>query len=63
MDVPNHESFLPNLVEAEHAYTEFWTRVQSDPSMDVADALVALNARIQDIFDGKLPPTPTIASK
>jgi multiple sugar transport system substrate-binding protein len=51
LDIPSHESFLPDQVEAEKAFNQFWQQIQMDANMGVVDALDKLNTQLQSIFD------------
>jgi ABC-type glycerol-3-phosphate transport system substrate-binding protein len=61
-DSPNHEGAIPNQSEAKKAYDVFWNNVRTDPNLDIKKALDELNAVIQGIYEGKIPPTPTPGS-
>lgn len=58
-DAPNHEGFLPNQSEVKKVYDVFWNNLRTDPNLDVKAGLDALNATIQGIYEGIIPPTPT----
>lgn len=60
-DVPNHEGYLPNQAKAKDAYDAFWSRLKTDPTVNVEKELSDLNKTEQGIFQGNFPPTPTPA--
>lgn len=49
-DVPNHEAWMPNHLDAENRLTEFGTMLRSDPAMDVAAEAERLRADLDTIF-------------
>ncbi len=59
LDLPSHESDLPNYHEADDALSQAYARVFTDPNLDVTKTLNDLNTVEQNIFQGKFPPTAT----
>jgi multiple sugar transport system substrate-binding protein len=50
-DVPSHEAFMPNFVEANAANGEFGSRLWTTPGLDLQAEIDAHVERIQGIFD------------
>ena len=50
-DVPSHEAFMPNFVEANSANGEFGSRLWTTPDLDLQAEIDAHVERIQGIFD------------
>jgi multiple sugar transport system substrate-binding protein len=50
-DLPSHEAFMPNFVEANAANGEFGSRLWTTPGVDLQAEIDAHVERIQGIFD------------
>jgi len=56
-DLPNHESWLPNLIKANDLFTKFRTLMDQTPGLDMDKEIDKLQGELTDIF--KAAPTPT----
>ncbi|HSH02724.1 MAG TPA: extracellular solute-binding protein [Anaerolineae bacterium] len=50
-DNPNHESYLPSVLEATDAYNKFWTLLTNEPGLDVDAEIEKLLVDLQAIYD------------
>lgn len=50
-DIPNHESWLPNMAEARKTYREFGTRLSSEADLDLDAELTGLKEQLQAVYD------------
>jgi multiple sugar transport system substrate-binding protein len=56
-DLPNHESWLPDLIKANDAFAKFRTLMDQTPGLDMDKEIDKLQSQLTDIF--KAAPTPT----
>ena len=56
-DLPNHESWTPNLIKANDAFGKFRTLMDQTPGLDMDQEIDKLQSQLDDIF--KSAPTPT----
>jgi multiple sugar transport system substrate-binding protein len=60
LDNPNSEAPMPNYSQAFDTFSQFFSALDSDPTLDVAAGLDKLNTQMQAVFDGTAPtPTPS----
>lgn len=51
VDNPNHESWIPNYSEANARITDFWTRLSTEPGLNVDAEIDRLKADLQKLFE------------
>jgi multiple sugar transport system substrate-binding protein len=56
-DLPNHESWLPNLVKANDLFAKFKTLMEQSPDLNMDTEIGKLETQLTDVF--KTAPTPT----
>ena len=55
-DVPSHEADMPNFDEAEKVLDEFYSRLVTEPGLDVAAAAEELRVDLDAVFGGAPAP-------
>ena len=56
-DLPNHESWLPNLIKANDLFAKFRTLMDQTPGLDMDKEINKLQSDLDAVF--KSAPTPT----
>ncbi len=56
-DLPNHESWLPNLIKANDLFAKFRTLMDQTPDLNMDTEIDKLQGQLTDVF--KAAPTPT----
>jgi multiple sugar transport system substrate-binding protein len=49
-DLPNHEAWLPNLIKANGLFTEFRTKMDQTPDLDMDQAIAQLQSDLDAVF-------------
>ncbi|MDQ6740890.1 MAG: hypothetical protein M3021_11190, partial [Actinomycetota bacterium] len=55
-DLPNHESWLPNLIKANDLFAKFRTLMDQTPGLNIDQEIDKLQTQLTDVF--KTAPTP-----
>jgi hypothetical protein len=49
-DLPNHESWLPNMIKANDLFTAFRTKMDQTPGLDMDKEIAKLQADLDAVF-------------
>ena len=49
-DLPNHESYIPNIVKSNDAFAKFRTLMDQTPDLNIASEIDKLQAQLDVLF-------------